>query len=218
MTENTVQPPPETPTQPQRSAPSRTPTKDKKREAKKRRTGRMVAIATIVSAILAIPATVYPIWKDMSSSSKAESKPQTHHLFDGPIAQIAAYQENWDVRGFDPSVVRSLASPVVYQYAGHYKDENGDRNPDNQMCSIELYANPAGTFPYGGESGFVYIQPGTATHPASEILYNPKNPDAVYRLQMKNGQYVPPQCWPGDGLQNNDVRYPHGYNEYFTPR
>lgn len=179
---------------------------------KVRKTSRLVAIATIISGLLAIPATAaafYPIWKD-----NVNNKPVTQHIYDGPIAKIATDYLNWDKRGFDPRDMDSLASRITYQYGGHYIDKDGDRNPTNEMCTIVLYANPATALPYGQESGFVYIQAGTATHSTSEILYNPKSPDAVYRLQIKNGQYVPPQCWPGDGHQNNDVRYPHRLEEY----
>jgi hypothetical protein len=184
------------------------------KKTKKSRMSRAVAIATIVSAILAIPAAFYPIWKD-AGATKTDTKPQTRRLYDGTIASIATHWESWDIRGFDPRDLNSPASPVTYQYAGHYKDDtNGDRNPTNRMCTMQLYANPSGAFPYGGASGFVYVQAGTSSRPEGEILYNPKNPDAVYRMQIKNGQYVPPECWPGDGDKNNDVRYLHDFGEY----
>jgi hypothetical protein len=179
---------------------------------RKSRKIRWVAIATIVSGAVAVPAAFaafYPIWKD-STATQA----QMQHNMDGPIAEIATRERGWDKRGFDPRDMNSLAEQVTYQYAGHFKDKDGDHNPMNQMCSVTLHANPSTTLPYGKELGFVYVQAGTDEHPTSEVLYNPASVDAVYRLQQKNGQYVPPQCWPGDGHENNDVRYPHSDEDY----
>jgi hypothetical protein len=184
-----------------------------RKKAKRSRLSYAVAVATILSAILTIPAAIYPIWKD-SSKGHATGRMQNRRLYDGATAYIATHWESWDKRGFDPRDMNSAASPITYQYAGHYKDDDGDRNPTNKMCTIQLTANPSGSFPYGGPSGFVYIQAGTSSHPEGDILYNPKNPDAVYRMQIKNDQYVPPECWPGDGYKNNDVRYPHSFEEY----
>ena len=196
--------------------PSQEPAPSRPKKSKKSRLSYAVAVATILSAILAIPAAIYPIWKDSSKShaNGASGKMQNRRLYDGTIAYIATHWESWDKRGFDPRDLNSAASPITYQYAGHYKDDDGDHNPANKMCTVQLTANPSGSFPYGGPSGFVYIQAGTSSHPEGDVLYNPKNPDAVYRMQMKNDQYVPPECWPGDGYKNNDVRYPHSFEEY----
>lgn len=173
-----------------------------------------MTIATIVSAVLAIPTTVVAVYPFVKDHQAQATKQPAHHQYDGTVAYVASHWESWDKRGFDPRDMNSPASPITYRYAGHYKDSNGDRNPANDMCSIQLYANPSGSTEYGGPSGFVYVQPGTADHPEGAALYNPQSPDAVYRMQLKYGQYVPPQCWPGDGAQNNDVRYPHSFAEY----
>ncbi len=160
---------------------------------------RIGAIAGIVGAVVAVVALVPTV--------RGLVVPSNHQrVFDGPIAQIAVHQKGWDMRGFNPSDMNSVADQVEYQFAGHYTDPNGDRNPGNVMCGVTLHANPSSSFPYDGESGFVYIQTGTPRHPQGVVLYNPTL-ETVYTTRL-DYEYVPPECWPGN------MRYPHVAADY----
>ncbi len=131
------------------------------------------------------------------------------NVMNGPIAQVAVSQKDWDIRGFKPSDVNSMADEVTYQYAGHYIDKaTGDRNPTNTMCSITLHANRGPKHPYGGEGGFVYVQSGTTRLAQGITLYNPTLDD-IYTTRL-NYEYVSAECWPG----KQSLKYPHESAEY----
>lgn len=171
-------------------------------KAKNHNWGKIGAVAGIVGAVAAVLA----LWPIVKGDNRPQ--PEQHRIFDGPIARIATHERGWDERGFEPSQMDSMASEVVYRYAGHYSDSiNGDRNPNNDMCAIKLRANPSATFPYPGDSGFVYVQPGTTKQPQGTILHNPTL-DEIYRTRL-NYEFVSAECWPGDTLQ-----YPHSFPEY----
>jgi len=175
-------------------------------ESTKKRTpnwGKISAYAGIIGAGAAILA-LYPIVVH-SDPPKVEQ----HRMFDGPIARIATQERGWDKRGFEPDQMDSMASEITYRYAGHYNDDvNGDRNPHNEMCAIKLRANPSIISPslYPGDSGFVYVQPGTVKKSPGVVLYNPTVND-IYLTRL-DYEFVPSECWPGN------YQYLHKFDEY----
>jgi hypothetical protein len=163
--------------------------------------GRIGAIASIVGTAAGILA-LYPIAFKESNHSQSEQ-----HIFDGPIARIATQERGWDKRGFDPKDMDSGVNEIIYRFAGHFLDPiNGDRNPNNAICTIKLRANPSNNPPYHGDSGFVYIQPGGPKQSQGTILYNPTLA-AVYQTWYDH-DFVPPECWPGN------FKFPHEFPEY----
>lgn len=148
------------------------------------------AIAGIFGAIAAIIALAPMIHAAITHSGNS-------HLFDGPIAQTAVNERGYDARGFSSSDLSSMGDMVTYRYSGHYKASGRYDNPDNKVCKLTLHANPPSTYPYGGASGFVYIQAGTESHPQQEILHNPTLV-AIYQKKLDFKEYVPQECWPGN--------------------
>ncbi|HUS26590.1 MAG TPA: hypothetical protein VMY99_04565 [Nevskiaceae bacterium] len=162
------------------------------------------AIATVLGTIVAVVA-LYPM------ISGAFRHSDNRRVFDGPIGQIAFREKGWDPRGFSRDDLNSMADRVAYKYAGHYTDEvNGDRNPYNTMCAITLRANPSSSYPYGGDSGFVYVQAGTTKKAQGVVLHNP-TVDEIYRTRM-NYEYVPAECYPGPP---GKIQYEHTFDELF---
>ena len=152
---------------------------------------RIGAIAGVFGALAAIIA-LWPV------ASNAIHRTDNHTLFEGPIAQTAINERGYNEAGFSMHDLTTMADIVTYQFAGHYVDKaEGDHNPDNKMCSLTLHANPPSSYPYGGASGFVYIQAGTSYHPESEILHNP-TVDDIYRKKLDFREHVYPECWPGN--------------------
>jgi hypothetical protein len=148
------------------------------------------AIAGIFGAIAAIIALAPMIHAAITHSGN-------NHLFDGPIAQIAVNERGYDARGFSQDDLSSMGDMVTYRYSGHYKAASRYDNSDNKVCKLTLHANPPSTYPYGGASGFVYIQAGTESHPQQEILHNPTLV-AIYQKKLDFKEYVPQECWPGN--------------------
>ncbi len=148
------------------------------------------AIAGIFGALAALIALAPMIHAAITHSSNSR-------LFDGPIAQTAINERGFDARGFSSSDLSTMTDIVTYRYSGHYKRQGRDDNPNNKVCTLTLHANPPSTFPYGGASGFVYIQAGTSSHPEQEILHNPTLA-AIYQKKLDFKEYVPTECWPGN--------------------
>lgn len=149
------------------------------------------AVAGIFGAVAAIIA-LFPM------VSGALRDGDHRKLFEGPIAQIAITERGYDSQGFSQHDATTMADIVTYRYSGHYKDKAGtDTNPENKICKLTLHANPPASHPYGGESGFVYVQAGTSSHPERAILYNP-TVDEIYRKKLEFKEYVAPECWPGN--------------------
>ncbi|HKR81865.1 MAG TPA: hypothetical protein VJR27_02600 [Candidatus Saccharimonadales bacterium] len=160
-------------------------------------------IAGIVGAVAACLA-LYPLVVKDPQPPKTEQ----HLMFDGPIARIATNEKAWDERGFEPNEMNSMSSEITYRYAGHYSDPiNGDHNPNNEMCAIKLRANPSATFPYAGDSGFVYLQPGNPKHTHGTTLYNPTL-ETIYQTRLDYDDPIPQECYPGN------MKFPHDFREY----
>jgi hypothetical protein len=157
------------------------------------RTGAIAGVVGAVVAIFALGVSLLPLLKP------ADYK----RVFDGPVAQIAVREKSWDDRGFKPEDLASMASEIEYRYAGHYVGADGDRNPSNTMCAILLHANPSSTHPYGGESGFVYVQNGTDRKAEGIVLHNPTLDD-IYTTRMEY-EYVQAECWSG----KSSLKYPY---------
>ncbi len=160
------------------------------------------SIAGVVGAVAACVA-LYPIF-----NGPEPPKTDQHRMFDGPIARIATNERGWDKRGFEPDKMDSMSNEITYRFAGHYSDAiNGDHNPNNEMCAIKLRANPSATFPYSGDSGFVYLQPGNSKHQQGTTLHNPTL-EAIYRTQIDYEDPIPQECYPGN------MRFLHDFAEY----
>lgn len=149
------------------------------------------AIAGIFGAIAAVIALAPMIHAALAHTGDSK-------LFEGPIAQTAITQRGYDAHGFSQTDLSTMADIVTYRYSGHYKSSDGkDSNSTNKVCSLTLKANPPSSFPYGGKSGFVYIQAGTETHPDQYVLHNPTLAD-IYQKKLDFKEYVSPECWPGN--------------------
>lgn len=163
------------------------------------------AIATVIGTVIATVA-LYPV-----VSNAFDKPPHTQRVFDGPIGQIAFREKGWDPRGFSREQLNSPADRVSYRYAGHYTDKiNGDRNSLNKMCTITLRANPSSSFPYEGDSGFVYVQPGTSKKAEGIILHNPTL-EEIYNTRLAY-EYVPAECYPGPA---GKITFEHSFEELF---
>lgn len=148
------------------------------------------AIAGIFGAVAAIIALI-PIINPAPAHTNAKQ------LFDGPIAKTAVDERGYDTRGFSSTDMSSMADTVTYRYSGHYKRAGVDDNPDNKVCKLTLHANPPANLPYGGASGFVYLQAGTGAHPEAVVLHNPTVAE-IYQKKLDFKEYVPTECWPGN--------------------
>lgn len=108
---------------------------------------------------------------------------------DGPLAQIAISQKGYDQRGFSQEALTSTASSVLYRYSGHYQATNNT----NSICTITLYANPAKGLPFGGASGFVYIQRANSTYTTDKVLHNPTVHE-IWETKVTYGEGSP-ECY-----------------------
>jgi|GEM_PF-3159645 len=174
---------------------SEKPSKSNKPDKSKKRYnwGAIGAISGIVGTVGTL-AALYPSYIPVVGNAFSHNE----HVYDGPIAQIAIHEKGWDARGFTTDGLTTTADQVKYHFAGHYKDaQTDDANPNNDVCELTLHANPATSYPYGGQSGFVYLQSGTTYHPESKIEYNP-TPDEIYKIKLDFHEFVPAKCWPGN--------------------
>lgn len=167
---------------------------EKKQDSKEHRDywGKIGTAAGLVGALAAVvalpPAYGHFVHHDAPSSIRQK--------YDGPIAEIAVNELNWDPRGFLQTDFTNDSDTVTYAYAGHYihPDTGISDNPNDELCKITLHANPSSTLPYGGESGFVFVQPASDKIPKGTVLHNPKLA-AIYET-MRKYEFVPQACYP----------------------
>jgi hypothetical protein len=139
-----------------------------------------IALATVAIPCLQMAPTYLPVVDYITGDA------DDRRVYDGPIAAIAVNQRGWDERGFRKADFSSDSGLALYHYIGHRMVGKRRGNPENKVCEIVLYANPSTTFPYGGDSGFVYKVN------EQEILYNPTLM-TIYEARSKHGP-VPPEC------------------------